>query len=103
MNKYIYLLIGCVSVLVCSMWYRFSGGSSVSHASLKQQAHDYYVDFDASMQTEQYATLLNDRPDYNRLLTHFKTLYDRCSFKHITVHEVPKIPQIIHHIWLGSP
>ncbi len=63
--------------------------------------HNFYVDFDISMQREQYSKLFTQ--EGNRVLyAYFRHLYQRTNFLRVTPKPEAKIPKIIHHIWLGS-
>src|SRR3972149_8047931 len=68
-----------------------------------------YVDFDTSMRIDVYDQYV-DQPrikklfgvDGKELLAFFKDLYDRNSPLRIQPQEQPKIPKIIHQIWIGD-
>jgi len=65
-----------------------------------------YVDFDTAMQREQFPMALSRTHDLvgidgEQLLTFFKELYERNA--DFLPDDQPRIPKIIHHIWLGSP
>jgi hypothetical protein len=71
---------------------------------LKEQLEKYYVDFDIAMgkgtgyfqQIEKYA-------DQNReYFNFFKELYEKNNFLKVEHQEIPKIPKIIHQIWIGN-
>lgn len=71
------------------------------------QAHDsldqrIYVDFDISMKTALYPKKL-DMKWGKPLLDTFRALYQRNNLMNVTYAVVPKIPKIIHQIWIGSP
>src|SRR5579863_1157636 len=72
-------------------------------AALRNLAHHHYVDFDTSMQTDNFAPLIQTQPGAAQLMSFFKDLYETNSFKKLDVHASPLIPKIIHHIWMGSP
>ncbi|MBE9184731.1 hypothetical protein IQ270_08375 [Microcoleus sp. LEGE 07076] len=73
-------------------------------ALLQEQLQNYYVDFDMAMgkgtgyfrQIEKYQG--NNLDSFN----FFKTLYQKNHFLKVEPQENPKIPQIIHQIWIGN-
>lgn len=77
--------------------------------SLFAQTNLVYVDFDQSMQTERYkdivqsdAMLKRVRIDGNQLLSFFRTLYNNNNFLMLIPCSQPRIPKIIHQIWIGE-
>lgn len=64
-------------------------------------AVDLYVDFDSSMQVTDYKDLIK-RADVQYVLSLFKSLYEQNNFKQIKPSSTPKIPFIIHIMWLGG-
>lgn len=100
-NVYVILAlsISCLGVLGIII---VRNKSSAEYAQLQQQARKAHVDFDISMQTSAYSTLLSSQPHYHQELNFFKSLYDRNNLKQLAVQKECKIPKIIHHIWLGS-
>lgn len=103
MKRNICLLIiittGCLIAAGVKLIYR---KTSAEHVQLQHQAHKAHVDFDVSMNTNAYATLIHSQRGYRQELDFFKSLYNRYSLKQIAVEQDCKIPKIIHHIWLGS-
>jgi mannosyltransferase OCH1-like enzyme len=87
------------SLVVAKLWY---GTSSTFYKQLQQQAQANHIDFDVSMQTKTYASLLQTQRGFLQELNFFKDLYNRHNFKQVSVQKTCKIPQIIHHIWLGG-
>jgi hypothetical protein len=73
-------------------------------ALLQEQLQNYYVDFDMAMgkgtgyfrQIEKYQG--NNLDSFN----FFKTLYEKNHFLKVEPQDHPKIPQIIHQIWIGN-
>lgn len=66
---------------------------------LKSQQDFFPVDFDESMQSSNYQALL--QKPHNQLLMHFfHGLYKRVLNR--PIYSEPRIPKIIHQIWLGS-
>lgn len=71
---------------------------------LREQLGKYYVDFDVAMgkgsgyfrEIERYTG--QNRESFN----FFLNLYERNNFLTIQPQEVPKIPKIIHQIWIGN-
>ncbi|MEO1399833.1 MAG: glycosyltransferase [Cyanobacteria bacterium J06635_1] len=70
----------------------------------QKQLEKYYVDFDVAMgkgtgyfrQIEKYA-------DQNRAyFEFFRALYEKNNFSRVTPQDTPRIPKIIHQIWIGS-
>lgn len=64
--------------------------------------YEYKVDFDDSMQTQQFKETADKYwgPD---LLKFFRELYQKTNFVNIKPSREIKIEKIIHQIWLGSP
>lgn len=100
MNRrwYKYGLAGALLILV--------GGykiySTLVFSRLKNQAQAMHVDFDKSMQQAQYQECLTQ--DFSKsTYGMFKNLYAQNNLRAVEVQETPKIPKIIHQIWLGSP
>ena len=60
-----------------------------------------YVDFDESMQTVQFPHIVS-REDSQYLLNFFKQLYEKNNLKQVKPQETPKIPKLIHVMWLGG-
>lgn len=71
---------------------------------LKQSLAQYHIDFDTGMgkgtgyfrQIEKYTDRNKTHFDY------FKNLYSRNNLMNVTPQEDPKIPKIIHQIWIGN-
>ncbi|MCK5633032.1 hypothetical protein KAH94_04735 [bacterium] len=68
-----------------------------------------YVDFDESMQTKKYAKILQSHTTEKEvgissfvLLRFFRELYEKNSFLKLVPSSLPKIPKIIHQIWIGD-
>lgn len=81
--------------------------SVISNVTLCQ-LHNYAVDFDSSMGKHDpffdhyYQEGLNTE-QARSVLEHLKLLYQKNMPSNITPQALPKIPKIIHQIWLGSP
>jgi hypothetical protein len=65
---------------------------SAENKQLQQQAHNAYVDFDTSMQTNAYANFMHSQRGHRQELEFFRALYNRHSFKKVAVHNECKIP-----------
>jgi len=68
-----------------------------------------YVDFDLSVQTERYQDIIFGGATFEKvglpgdeLLNFFKKLYERNNFITLNPSNHPKIPKIIHQIWIGD-
>lgn len=68
---------------------------------VQQQVSNLYIDFNSSMQVTSYPDLMK-RGDVQYVLNVFRSLYDQNNFKKITPSSTPKIPFIIHIMWLGG-
>jgi len=67
-----------------------------------------YIDFDVSMQSDKYPKCIGRTRwgvgiQGDRLLDFFRNLYNKNNLSQVTTSEKPKIPKIIHHVWLGGP
>lgn len=67
-----------------------------------------YVDFEASMFLPKFAGAIRSTKRYTgiegeTLLSFFKDLYEQNNLTRVVPQEEPRIPKIIHVIWLGSP
>jgi mannosyltransferase OCH1-like enzyme len=84
---------------VCAAWFFMDQGSEDKQSLIK-----FYVDFDESMQLHNYAQQL-ENPVHKQWYTAFKRVYENNHpEKMLPVRKSkPKIPKIIHQIWLGSP
>jgi len=83
-------------------------------STLKLTANEYgwneqtnCIDFDISMKTTQYGNAINltkqvTEIDGQELLKFFRNLYNKNNLSRITPNPGPKIPKIIHHVWIGS-
>lgn len=71
---------------------------------LREQLEKYYVDFDVSMgKGTGYFRQIESYTDQNREYFHFlKNLSEKNNFLKVVPQEVPKIPKIIHQIWIGN-
>lgn len=71
---------------------------------LKEQLAKYYVDFDVAMgKGSGYFRQIENYTDKNReYFDFFKELYEKNHFLKVQPQEVPKIPKIIHQIWIGN-
>ena len=71
---------------------------------IKPSPEQYHIDFDQGMgkgtgyfrQIEKYTDRNKKHFDY------FKNLYDRNNLGNVTPQDAPKIPKIIHQIWIGD-
>src|ERR1700730_3033568 len=66
------------------------------------------IDFNSSMGKNHvlysnYYQQAMQHTNTNTILSHLQTLYLKNSLETISSQAVPKIPKIIHQIWLGSP
>lgn len=71
---------------------------------LKEELEKYYVDFDVAMgKGTGYFRQIEKYTDRNReYFNFFKQLYEKNHFLKVQPHEIPKIPKIIHQIWIGN-
>ena len=68
---------------------------------LFSRSRNYYVDFDVSMQTTAYPSIVTT--GWGSQVMHiFRVLYQKNNLRNIKPSETLKIPKIIHQIWLGS-
>lgn len=86
-------------LLLLLAWHAF--GYAISTTDLQELAFALYVPFDISANVAAY-------PHYKQLagqhlFAAFKQTYERHNFLNITINARPKIPKIIHQIWLGGP
>jgi len=72
-------------------------------SELKKQAQALHVDFDQSMQGLTYASVFTREPICGHIYVYLRDLYKKNNLSVITPLASPKIPKIIHQIWLGSP
>ena len=77
--------------------------------SLLLQAEVCVIDFDVSMKTAHFAhTIVGERTvrclqkTGAEVLQFFRALYARNNFDKVTRCASPRIPKIIHQIWIGS-
>ena len=66
-----------------------------------QSEHVKWPAFDQSMQ--QTTDYILDQALTNKDFTSARNLYDTFWMKNTDWNETPRIPKIIHHIWIGSP
>ena len=64
-------------------------------------SHRNYVDFDDSMQTAAYQSIVSAGWG-NQVMHIFRELYQKNNLRNIKPAKALKIPKIIHQIWLGS-
>lgn len=60
-----------------------------------------YIPFDISMQLDQFPSLAQ-RPDFSYVYNTCKELYEKNSFAKVIPSSTPRIPKIIHIMWLGG-
>lgn len=102
-TSYRYGMVGSGLLVAVSLFF-FRGRSADPYITqLQAQAKAYYVDFDTSMQTDLFSPVVNSHMSSTQLLGFFRDLYNTNNFKHSVVALNPRIPRIIHHIWMGSP
>ncbi len=70
---------------------------------LKEQLEKYYVDFDIAMgKGTGYERQIDKYTGRNKeFFNFFKELYEKNHFKLVQPQATPKIPKIIHQIWIG--
>jgi|GEM_PF-2389554 len=76
----------------------------LEQSSLKKQLLNYHVDFDVAMgkgsgymrEIEKYSGLNREYFDF------FKKVYEKNHFLQVKPEQYPKIPKIIHQIWIGN-
>jgi inositol phosphorylceramide mannosyltransferase catalytic subunit len=68
-----------------------------------------YLNFDTSMQIEQYQHDVHGPQTYqnvgvpgDRLLAFFRSLYEKNNFMMLHPSQKPRIPKIVHQIWIGD-
>lgn len=95
------VLISTLLLSSCNWLSQTTHLSEHQRKRFEQHAHDLYVDFDTGMQAfdPRYAPI---RHHSLQLYVFFKQLYERYNFTKVAVAADLKIPQVIHHIWLGS-
>lgn len=73
-------------------------------ALLKEQLQKYYVDFDIAMGkgTGYFRQIEKYKAQNLESFNFFKTLYEKNHFLKVEPQDNPKIPQIIHQIWIGN-
>lgn len=98
MRRDIYIAISLTGVLlvILAIFQHYYKEESVKPFSKKK-----YVLFDESMQLQKFPSLLK-RSDFSYVYTFFKNLYEDNSFQKITPSDSPRIPKIIHIMWLGG-
>jgi len=69
---------------------------------LVSSIHEYYVDFDKSMQRAHYSSNLKYKEQQDRYNL-FKKLYEKNSFTKMVPQIHALIPRVINWVWLGSP
>ena len=78
---------------------------------IKQMYHSInpwkYVDFDESMQTEKYRNAIGITQrvvgiDGRELMEQFRSLFNKNNLSYVVPDTRPRIPKIIHQIWLGG-
>jgi hypothetical protein len=69
----------------------------------------HYIDFDESMKTAQFQHVINDHRTLRDVgapgqdvLQFFRTLYEKNNFNKVALATTPRIPKIIHQIWVGT-
>lgn len=97
MKQSIASLCGVIGIGV--LVYFISGSRSIQHRVPDTYE---YVDFDQSMQKANYVSLFSGRTDFNYVYDLFKTLYEKNNANKVVPQEMPKIPKIIHIMWLGG-
>ncbi len=91
-------------LVICAAFFLFAGCSQNSTTNEKNQANRAIieVDFDASMGkgTNEYEFIFTNQDDITRYKV-FKALYEKNLPSKVAFSPAPKIPKIIHQIWLG--
>lgn len=75
---------------------------TIEVSKLTEQARSLYVDFDESMQKDKYMSVFKE-PVFISIYELFKSIYARNNLSVVKPTAAPKVPKIIHQIWLGSP
>lgn len=91
-HRILYTSLLCI--LTTSMY------SAFTIADLQEFAYALFVPYHVSANTAAYPSLKN-YPGY-KLLSVFETAYEQHNFLNVTIQTQPKIPLIIHQIWLGG-
>ena len=104
-KKNIYGIFALVAVVGAAVggwqWYQHTADQDI--VALRNLAKQNHVDFNTSMQTENFAQLIQTQSGASQLLTFFKDMYDANSLNKVAVNTDKTIPPILHHIWMGSP
>lgn len=102
-NFYVIALVFVGVVVTGGAWHWYQNRADQHIVALRALAKEHYVDFNTSMQAEQFSQLLQTQPGATQLMSFFKDLYDVNAFNKVAVNDEKTIPPIIHHIWMGSP
>lgn len=75
-----------------------------NYGLLKEQLQKYYVDFDIAMGkgTGYFRQIEKYKGQNQESFIFFKNLYEKNSFLKVEPQDNPKIPKIIHQIWIGN-
>ncbi len=98
MNVRLLIVLLCMGSIVTNtgvFWYQYS------HFWFTYEAHKLYIDFTASLNPSAYPDKINNFWA-QKLITTCHQLYQRNNLLHVSFSASPKIPKIIHQIWLGS-
>lgn len=73
-------------------------------ALLKEQLQKYHVEFDIAMGkgTGYFRQIEKYRGQNQESFNFFKNLYEKNNFLKVEPQASPKIPKIIHQIWIGN-
>lgn len=99
MKKHVVGLIALIGlVFAVAMLFMFRR----SHSATECNGAQYHVDFDVSLQKDAYPRRF-ESPVERGFYQAFRLLYDRNNLTKVTWSEKPRVPNIIHQIWIGSP
>jgi inositol phosphorylceramide mannosyltransferase catalytic subunit len=102
-NLYSVCAVVAVAVVIAGGWQWYQSRVPQSLVALRALATQHYVDFNTSMQTDNFAQLIQTQPGAAQLMSFFKDIYDANAFNKVAVNTDKMIPPILHHIWMGSP
>lgn len=88
-----------LAVLGLAVWY---GVAQKKVAHLREQARANHVDFDVSMQTDRFPSAWKTKHD-RAWLDKLRAVYEKNNLLKVDPDPTPRIPKVIHQIWLGSP
>lgn len=101
MNYRNYILL-FIFIVLCAGLFKAYSDWQISSA-LTEQIRALYVDFDESMNKKEFQHTLDEQPIAYDFYCFLRSLYKCHNPALVGAQAHPKIPKIIHQIWLGSP